>query len=134
MTATDPANTTSGAAVAAPVDQPVRALDPERAAFEKWLLDVHLLDGTWNEARNCYDEFPCHLAFQAWRAARPKRADVGRLVNLAAECAQRKPLRDLEPLTEASHIGHRQFARAYAGADEAVRLLAIELRRVADAL
>lgn len=116
------------------VERGVRAHDPERAAFEKWLMDVHLLDGTWNEARNCYDEFPCHLAFQAWRAARPKREDVGRLVNLAAECAQRKPLRALEPLTEVSHIGHRQFGRAYAGADEAVRLLAIELRRVADAL
>jgi hypothetical protein len=120
--------------VGAQVERVVRALDLERAAFEKWLMDVHMLDGTWNEARSCYDEFPCHLAFQAWRAARPKRAEIGRLVNLAAECAQRKPLRTLEPLTGVSHIGHRQFGRAYAGADEAVRLLAIELRRVADAL
>ena len=67
-------------AAAGPVERGVGRLDPERAAFEKWLQDVHLLDGTWNEARNCYDEFPCHLAFQAWRAARPKRADLGRLV------------------------------------------------------
>lgn len=48
-----------------------RALGGEssREAFEKWLSGVHLLTGTWNPKRNCYDEFECHLAFQAWCAA-----------------------------------------------------------------
>ena len=42
----------------------------ERKAFESWLLDVHLLTATWDEQRNCYDEFPAHLAFNAWQAAK----------------------------------------------------------------
>lgn len=42
----------------------------DRQAFEKWLLEVHLLEGTWNEDRNCYDEFACHLAFKAWCASK----------------------------------------------------------------
>lgn len=108
--------------------------DPERAAFEKWLMAAHMLDATWNVGRNCYDEFPAHLAFKAWQQARPKRAVVGRLINLAAQCARREPLGAFDSLTEAKHIGHRQFASAYAEAHEAVVLLSIELRRVADAL
>lgn len=44
-------------------------LAPERAAFEAWLMAEHLLDATWNADRNCYDEFPAHLAWKAWRAA-----------------------------------------------------------------
>lgn len=38
----------------------------EREDFEKWLFDVHGLKGTWNESRNCYDEYPCHLAYKSW--------------------------------------------------------------------
>ena len=41
----------------------------DRQAFEKWLLDVHLLTGTWDYTRNCYVEFPCHLAHKAWCAS-----------------------------------------------------------------
>jgi hypothetical protein len=41
-----------------------------RQEFEAWLQEVHLLDATWNEERNCYDEFPAHLAFKAWCAAK----------------------------------------------------------------
>lgn len=118
------------------LDGRVRVHDPERAAFEafcrkRWAGDRGALtireDGEYQHGH-------VHFAWAAWQEARPPRHEIGRLVNLAAQCAQRKPLLALEPLTEASHIGHRQFARAYAGADEAVRLLAIELRRVADAL
>jgi hypothetical protein len=43
--------------------------EPQRAAFEAWLMAEHLLDATWNAERNCYDEFPAHLAWKAWRAA-----------------------------------------------------------------
>ena len=116
------------------LERVVRAHHPERADFERWLEREHLLTATWNDQRNCYDEFPAHLAFKAWCKARPKRVVVGRLINLAADCAQRKPLRGLEPLTEATHIGHRQFGRAYELADEAVRQLACDLCGVADAL
>ncbi len=42
--------------------------EPQRAAFEAWLMAEHLLDATWNAERNCYDEFPAHLAWKAWRA------------------------------------------------------------------
>ena len=41
----------------------------DRQAFEEWLLDVHLLTGTWDYTRNCYVEFPCHLAHKAWCAS-----------------------------------------------------------------
>jgi len=62
------------------------------------------------------------------------RAVLSRIIELAAECAQRKPLAAFDALRGTSHIGHRQFAAADSRADEAVRLLAIELRKVADSL
>jgi hypothetical protein len=42
----------------------------ERAAFERWLHDVHGLSSTWQAERNCYKDFPAHLAFCAWKEAR----------------------------------------------------------------
>jgi len=48
----------------------------ERAAFEKWLMDVHGLDSVWNEERNCFDDFPAHLAFKAWQAASSEAAQT----------------------------------------------------------
>jgi hypothetical protein len=45
-------------------------LDEDRTLFEKWLLEIHGLEATWNERRNCYDEFPAHLAFKAWQKGR----------------------------------------------------------------
>ncbi len=109
------------------LDQRVRAHDPERAAFEAWAAKRWGTDAYRHTSATSGE-------WEAWRAARPPRHEIGRLVNLAADCAQRKPLTSLAPLTVASHIGHRQFGIAYAGADEAMRQLAIELRRVADAL
>ena len=41
----------------------------QRAAFEAWLLDEQGLTATWDEERNCYEEFPAHLAWRAWLAA-----------------------------------------------------------------
>lgn len=112
----------------------VRALDPERAAFERWLADVHLLTATWNEQRNCYDEFPAHLAFCAWKSARPPRDKVGVVYNVAAALAQRKPLQAFGEFDNSTHIGHRQFGRAYAKADEDTRLLAVKLADAVRAL
>jgi hypothetical protein len=129
MMTTDETKTTAGSS---PVERQVRAHDPERVRFEAWARQ-----GPRDLARSesgAYINNLTSFAWLAWQAARPPRHEIGRLVNLAADCAQRKPLRSLEPLTESILIGHRQFARAYNGADEAVRLLAIELRRVADAL
>lgn len=121
-------------AVATRLDRGVRALDPERVDFEAWLQKEHGLSGTWNDARNCFDEFPCHLAFKAWKAARPKRDKVGVIYNVASALAQRKPLEALAPLTESTHIGHRQMARAYRRADEDTRLLAVKLADAVRAL
>ena len=62
------------------------------------------------------------------------REALAALMVIAAECAQRKPLRGFEELTEATHIGHRQFGRAHEQADEDVRMLAVRLRAVFDTL
>lgn len=62
------------------------------------------------------------------------REALAALMVIAAECAQRKPLRGFEELTEAIHIGHRQFGRAHEKADEDVRMLAVRLRAVFDTL
>src|SRR5574343_515074 len=122
-----------------PLQRRVRAPHPERAAFERWASqNGYSVDKVSNaigpDGLEVYDDPRTHAAWWAWQAARPKRAAVGRLINLAADCAQRKPLRGLEPLTEVTHIGHRQFARAYEQVDEAVRKLACDLRDAADAL
>lgn len=114
----------------------VRALDPERAAFEAWCCK------RWSGDRGAltirddgeYLNGNVQFAWCAWRAARPKRDKVGAIVNVAAALAQRKPLAALEPLTEATHIGHRQMARAYRQADEDTRLLAVKLADAAQAL
>ncbi len=42
-------------------------LRSEQKRFEKWLLDEHGLVATWDQQRNCYAEFPAHLAWKAWR-------------------------------------------------------------------
>ena len=45
----------------------------ERARFEKWLDETMGLQSEWDEPRNCYKEFPAHLAWKAWNAT--KRLD-----------------------------------------------------------
>jgi hypothetical protein len=42
----------------------------DREAFEQWLLDEQGLVGSWDYERGCYSEFPAHLAYKAWQAAR----------------------------------------------------------------
>lgn len=38
-----------------------------RAAFERWLQNVHLMAATWDDKRNCYTDSHVHLAWQAYR-------------------------------------------------------------------
>jgi hypothetical protein len=116
------------------VERGVRALDPERAAFEAWWCKACHPATLVRQEAGCYLNRDAGLAWDAWQAARPKRAAVGAIVNVAADLAQRKPLRALDPLTEVSHIGHRQMARAYAQADEDTRLLAVKLADAVRAL
>jgi len=125
------------------VDRGVRALDPERAAFEAWCCKRWGGDRDALRRRDAYPDSERYgeyvlghveFAWCAWQAARPKRDKVGAIVNVAAELAQRKPLRALEPLTEVTHIGHRQMARAYRQADEDTRLLAVKLADAVRAL
>jgi len=40
-----------------------------REEFEEWLLWAHGLEATWQEERNCFKEYPAHLAFRAWLAS-----------------------------------------------------------------
>src|SRR5690554_6903654 len=42
----------------------------DRDEFQKWLLNEHGLYSRWQEDRNCYADFPAHLAWKAWQAAR----------------------------------------------------------------
>lgn len=129
-------------AVATRLDRGVRALDPERAAFEAWCCK------RWRGDRGGLERFPddhermpgeyvtgsVQFAWCAWQAARPQRDKVGAIYNVAAALAQRKPLDALAPLTEVTHIGHRQMARAYRQADEDTRLLAVKLADAVQAL
>lgn len=45
-----------------------RGKEAERRAFEAWLEQEQMLTATWDEARNCYAEFPAHLAWRSWQA------------------------------------------------------------------
>jgi hypothetical protein len=86
------------------------------------------------EADGGYIESTAAIAWSAWQQARPRHAHVGAIYTVAADLAQRKPLAAFDELAVASHIGHRQFARAYARADESVRLLACKLADAVRAL
>ena len=116
------------------MNKTVRALDPERAAFEAWWCKAYHPAKLARQEHGCSLELSAGMAWDAWQAARPSRAAVGAIVNVAAALAQRKPLAALDPLTEVSHIGHRQMARAYAQADEDTRLLACKLADAVRAL
>jgi len=62
-----------------------------------------------------------------------REARIG-IMQIAADLAQRKPLRSLFHLEDCTHIGHRQFRAAFEPADEACRLMSIRLRDCLDAL
>ncbi|MFG3928669.1 hypothetical protein ACGEMM_29820 [Pseudomonas aeruginosa] len=41
-----------------------------REEFEAWLLREHGLESEWQDERNCFKDYPAHLAFKAWLASR----------------------------------------------------------------
>ncbi len=41
-----------------------------REEFESWLLREHGLESEWQDERNCFKDYPAHLAFKAWQASR----------------------------------------------------------------
>lgn len=41
-----------------------------REEFKAWLLREHGLESEWQEERNCFKDYPAHLAFKAWQASR----------------------------------------------------------------
>lgn len=126
----------SSQAVEGPLQRSVGAHEPERAAFEVWATredyDTRKVPGgVGTDGRCVYADTRTHAAWWAWQEARPKRPAVGAAMNVASMLAQRKPLDAFGELEDATHIGHRQFRRAYNKADEDTRLLAVKL---ADAL
>jgi hypothetical protein len=115
-----------------PIDGRVRAREPERAAFEAWASHegyrtAKVPGGIGLDGKCVYGEANTHAAWLAWQAARPKRAAYGAIMNVAAALAQRKPIDAFSALEDSTHIGHRQFGRAYNRADEETRLLAVKL-------
>ena len=62
-----------------------------------------------------------------------ERAMANELVKVAAWLLSPEPRRKLAELEDATHIGHRQFHRAYEGTFETLRLKAIEIRNFVDA-
>ncbi len=123
-------------AVGIPLDRQVRALGSERAAFEAWWCKAYHPHALQEKESNCYLDLSVGMAWDAWQAARPKRSDVGRLVNLAAKLIATDTLRKLWHLEEESGrtLGRRALSDALADADEKLKLAAIELARVARAL
>ncbi len=73
-------------------------------------------------------------AAAAWEASPDERGPRYKIMEIAAELAQRKPIAAFCHLEDNTHIGHRQFRGAFDMADEACRLLAIRLRDALDAL
>ena len=123
-------------AVECRLDRRVRAPDPQRAAFEAWWCIAYHPHALQEMEAGCYLDRSAGMAWDAWQAARPKRADVGRLVNLAAKLMHPDTLRKLWHLEEESGrtLGRRALSAALADADENMKLAAIELARVARAL
>lgn len=146
MTNTDaPQDNDHRPAVGGPVQRQVRALEPERAAFEVfaagWGLKTHR-DPEWHAFgdqsefdRPYYHGATC-AAWAAWQAARPKRAAVGRLVNMASVLTGPDPMRKLWQLEEEAGrtLGRRALSDAMADSDERLKTIAIELAALARAL
>lgn len=71
------------------------------------------------------------LRAQLAALARPVQHEI---IKIAAECARREPIAAMYELTEATHIGHRQFSRAFDLVDAAIVRLSARLKSVADSL
>lgn len=80
-----------------------------REEFEAWLMEDHGLDSEWQVERNCFKDFPAHLAYQAWLASR-EQSDL-----LAALKAITNSGPDAIPIKEAFEMAHRAIERAIGG-------------------
>lgn len=129
-------NTTDAPAVDCPVERKVRAHDPDRAAFEAWWCKAYHPAKLARQEHGCYLDLSAGMAWDAWQAARPKRAAVGRLVNLAALLTSPTPMRKLWQLEEEAGrtLGRRALSDSLADSDERLKTLAIELAALAQAL
>ena len=129
-------NETLPAAVGARIEPVIRVPDPERAAFEAWWCKAYHPATLLPMEAGCYLNLSAGMAWDAWVAARPRHHEVGRLVNLADKCLHPDMMRALWRLEEESGrtLGRRALSSALESSAENLRLMAIELRRVADAL
>lgn len=41
----------------------------ERDRFERWVAETWMTDAEFDPERNCYVEFPVHMAWKGWQAA-----------------------------------------------------------------
>lgn len=120
-----------------------------RQAFEQWLLREHLLDATWDDERNCYREFPAHLAFKAWCASadsarqavlqevqQAQRPAIGALYKEAADLAGGKALRPLELLEDRAGrtLGRRALVDSLEQSSLALKTSAVQVARAIDGL
>jgi hypothetical protein len=117
-----------------PVERIVRAPHPERAAFEAWWCRAYHPAPLQSFEDGCYMDPKVGVAWDAWMAARPGRAAVGRLVNIAAAMVNGQPLYEFGDLVEAKQIGHRQFERAHDKTRRAMQLLGTQMYEVVRAL
>jgi hypothetical protein len=100
---------------------------PDRKAFEAWFCKSYNSSALQPMENGCYLNSSAGMAWDAWCAARPNRKAISSIFNVASALAQRTPLSAFGALEDATHIGHRQFSRAYEQADEDTRLLACKL-------
>ena len=130
-------NTPGSPAVGTPDHWQVRAHDPERVAFEAWLNPGRHAGNVSPFVEPGHYEKETHpLAWLAWQAARPKRAAVGTLINIAAELAQRKPVRALDILSERSGrtLGRSSMDDAIEAAHDRLAQIACRIVAAARAL
>ena len=123
-------------AVVGRLERGVRALDPERDAFERWWCKAYHPAKLEKKEGGCYLELSAGIAWDAWQNARPNRSDIGRLVNVAAVLTSPTPMRKLWQLEEEAGrtLGRRALSDALADSDERLKTLAIELAALARAL
>ncbi|HFQ7151781.1 TPA: hypothetical protein ACHSTH_004759 [Pseudomonas aeruginosa] len=76
-----------------------------REEFEAWLLREHGLESEWQDERNCFKDYPAHLAFKAWQASRAALRVEDEIDRLKAE-------------NEALLLGMRAILNAYDYADQ----------------
>ena len=120
-------------AVVGPLERGVRALDPERDAFERWWCKAYHPAKLEKKEGGCYLELSAGMAWDAWQAARQNRGEIGRLVNMAAVLTSPTLIRELWRLEEKAGrtLGRRALSKALADADTRLKTLAVELAALA---